>query len=530
MPLISLFTKEKKKTLAILIFLLALLPRVIGLADHSLTVDEPRWMERGENLIKDLFRPMNLIFGVHLSRHPGIPAAFLIGLFKLSFSKILGPITASRLPIAILGALNCLVLFWLGRQIFSFESAIFSALFLAFSPFHIALSRIAHLDLCLTFFFSLSLLSYLVFVQKKEKKYLYLSGISFGLALLTKIFALIILPIIGLSKLIWGLLKRKKITQIFNKKEEGVCLILGLIIFFLGYPLLWWDFFPSIFPKPTFNFIEYFLHCFKAGLGGHFSYFLGQVTSHPSRWFYLFVLFARTNEILLIFVILGLILLLYRLNKPNQELKDFILFFWLVIYISVMTFFSKMGDRYLLPIWPVLAILAGQSLLFLLYLFFKPFKYFAGLFVGLEKNTIVFLVGIALILSLSLPNIFNFFPNYYLYYNLFWGGPLKAQKVFQIGLGEGHKEAFEYLAEKTNHQAKVALLGYDNVTRFYYQGPLIEVKKNNQEWKKADYLVLNILKVQRYPNWSVVKYAQTHQPEYTVVLNGLPVMWIYRLK
>jgi len=60
------------------------------------------------------------------------------------------------------------------------------------------LSRVIHLDVILTFFFTLAILAFYLCEKKNDIRYTFLVGISFGLAYLTKSTALLLLPILFL--------------------------------------------------------------------------------------------------------------------------------------------------------------------------------------------------------------------------------------------------------------------------------------------------------------------------------------------
>ncbi len=97
-----------------------------------------------------------------------------------------------RFPIVlVLTLLLPLVYFFLERLLTRYE-ALFSYAFLTTSPILIGVAKIINPDALLWLFTSLSLLSYLVFQKRNWYRYLILSGIFLGLALLTKYIANII--------------------------------------------------------------------------------------------------------------------------------------------------------------------------------------------------------------------------------------------------------------------------------------------------------------------------------------------------
>lgn len=109
---------------------------------------------------------------------------------------------AVRLPAAILGTLAVLIVYLLTKELFKDDKlAIFASLILAISPWHLSLSRGAFEANLTTFFLPLGILLFLKGL--KEKNYLFLSAIAFGLNLFTYHSARYVTPIIGLVLVFW---------------------------------------------------------------------------------------------------------------------------------------------------------------------------------------------------------------------------------------------------------------------------------------------------------------------------------------
>lgn len=93
-------------------------------------------------------------------------------------------LVAARIPQSILGALTPIIFYLLCREMTSERVAILAALLLAFEPIHIGLSSMAHLDATLAFHCVLT--TYTFWKGLEDDRWMFLSGLSFGLALLTK--------------------------------------------------------------------------------------------------------------------------------------------------------------------------------------------------------------------------------------------------------------------------------------------------------------------------------------------------------
>jgi len=102
----------------------------------------------------------------------------------------------------IAGSISVVVLYYLGKSIFSKKIGAFAALLLCFSAFHILYSRLSMTEALVLFFMLMS--SYFFWRGHKEKswKYMCASGIFMGLAWNTKYIVLAVIPVFVLF-IIW---------------------------------------------------------------------------------------------------------------------------------------------------------------------------------------------------------------------------------------------------------------------------------------------------------------------------------------
>lgn len=96
---------------------------------------------------------------------------------------------AYRLPLLIVITLLLPLFYFFLERLFGKEAALLSYLFIATSPILIGMSKIINPDSLLWIFTPLSLITYLVFLKRRWHRYLILSGIFLGFALLTKYIA-----------------------------------------------------------------------------------------------------------------------------------------------------------------------------------------------------------------------------------------------------------------------------------------------------------------------------------------------------
>ena len=198
---------------------------------------------------------------------------------------------------------------------------------------------------------------------------------------------------------------------------------------------------------------------------------------------------------------------------------------------------KKLEVRYVLPIWPAIMIVAASGFLQLISIFksfMRRFKKYSNLRSASENLTskkrsikISFLFVLFLTLTMMFP-LYFFGPNYILYYNRFIGGPEGAKNVTLIGWGEGHYEAAMYLQNVTEDNDWVQVAGYVSLIKYHF--PTVNCKYVDEDWRKADFLVVYINWLQRNPENEVAKYVRDNNPIKTITLSGCQVAWIYDLK
>ncbi len=243
---IAWLTRNRRTiSLGLLILIAAAFPRFWDLGGNSLNPDALLWLDRGQRLVHHLqerqFEKATARLG-----HPGIVPAALIGASYMYLGKdasphslkLLSPVIAARLPIALLGAMTCLLLYLIGRSTFGDAVAFWAAAMLAFYPSHIALSRSIHIDSTLTLFFTSSLLCYLVYARQSRLRWNVASSIFFGLALLTKTPAYVIPLILFTWKGSVRLYDRRRNARFWNKGDL-LWLGLGLGLYFTLFTKLW---------------------------------------------------------------------------------------------------------------------------------------------------------------------------------------------------------------------------------------------------------------------------------------------------
>lgn len=254
----------KRKIYYAIIAVVILLNAVLGLLrlEKYSAVDEPYWTYDRTPQFWTAVKEMRWK-KTNINDKPGITVALLsgAGLWKynpMAFKdlrddqKTDGQLEAVtdinfyfRLPI-FLFILAMLPLFYhLLRKLFDEDIALVGFLGIALSPIIFGISLIINPDSLLWLFLPSSILSLLVYAKSDEKKYLYLSGLFFGLSLLTKYVSNILYAfyiVVPFAEYIFT--KEKLAWKPFIKKWGFAYIQIVLIsaaTFFLLYPATWKD-------------------------------------------------------------------------------------------------------------------------------------------------------------------------------------------------------------------------------------------------------------------------------------------------
>jgi 4-amino-4-deoxy-L-arabinose transferase-like glycosyltransferase len=220
------------KFLLLLIVVLAVFLRFyqLGANPPSLTWDEAAWGYNAYSLGIDgkdefgRFLPYDYLESFGDFKPPAYAYLATVPVKVLGLNEY-----AVRIPSAFFGALTVLITYFLVKRIFwksknSSSYALFSALFLAISPWHMMLSRAAFEANVATFFIVVGIWAFLAGIQDK-KWYLIISAASFALSMYTFNTSRVVAPLL-LLLLLFAF--RKKLLAL--KRQTLFAVIVGLLI------------------------------------------------------------------------------------------------------------------------------------------------------------------------------------------------------------------------------------------------------------------------------------------------------------
>ena len=467
-------------------FLLANSPRLLSLDAHW-SSDEARWLRRSAAFMDNV--EQGRFSETLIAYHPGVVTMWVAGLrafFSPPRLDVLN-LALARWFIGIIISVGIGIAYLLVYKLFGQWVALSSLACLAFSPLFLAQTRRVHTDALATVFILLTVLLLLLYCENRQRvRYLLFSGIVFGLAVLSKSYALILLAWVPLCLFLFRPSQQKSGGRFSTYITEALCFLNCTLLTVLAiWPVFWTPFFGimalcllgltfvlhSTMKNEHCPFALIAIACAGLVLVGvratqtvwlildrvgwavttpheveHF--FLGKVANDPGWLFYPFVLTINSTPLMLPLVFLGCFLLWkYRKNSAeiSNQLKLVLAMVGVVILFTVcLSLTSKKFSRYLLPVFPILEILAAVG--------FVEFIRWGCAYFEIDtagvKRALAGFACLCFFLIQILP-VLLLHPYYGTYYNLCWK-VTDITKIITVGDASGLDLAANYLNQKPN--------------------------------------------------------------------------------
>ena len=551
------------------------IPRLLSLDAHW-SSDEDLWLQRSAEFIETV---QNWQFeDTLIAYHPGVTTMWLGGIRQFFSESIswtpLKDLALARLFIGIVVLTGLITATLLLYRLFGTWISAASGVFLVVNPLLLAHTRRVHTDALATTFILLTVLLFLLYcVSSTEKQswrrscYLIFTGVAFGFACLSKSYSLILLPWMPIC--LWILRARNTPWRefLYNTSVTGIFILSwSLLTVFAFWPIFWnpISLLLATCLLGTTLFSHRAMHTGKNGFGYIVSptivlsictgytvktlwivldrvgwavttahdlehFFLGKIVADPGWLFYPISLSINSTPFILPLV-LGAILFLWKHRKHPHYSEHFKIATAIGVVVILFTIFlsitSKKFSRYLLPVFPMLDLLAGIGL-------FYTVKWI-GTHIKKQYHRKVAQVAYAtLVLLLTVIPVFALHPYYGTHYNLCWK-VTDITKVFTVGGdASGLDIAAKYLNQKTGApqlKVQVSALGA-GFFRYYFVGTTYQFPpkfvKNPPPPPPIDYQVVYIRDSQI--DWIPQTGTRNGELEAVVTLNDIERVWIYRV-
>ena len=372
---------------------------------------------------------------------------------------------------------------YLIKKIFSKNIALIFLSLLISEPFLIGNIRSIHVDALQTFFIFTCFISLLYYTKISQYKYIIISGLFLGLALLTKVTSIIFIPFIGLILLASNQTKYTlKKTLLLTTLNFTILIFSTIVMFYIVWPVMWTDPIQTLSNIYQDGIAE---SGFEHNLGYDYMYFanipnnslITKLLHYPIQFIF------RTNGFLLILLTISLIYI-FKLKKQILQKENLVLILLSLLsiyYIILMSTSGKMIFRYLLIIYPFFHLFLSIGINSLL------------------KTRFKFIIVILLFLAISESLLTS--TNSLTYYNSLLNGITGSKNtIYTDQAGAGLYQIVLDLNNISNIENKsVAIYDYNSFSSFY-AGDTLKLKNHNYTTNtvNTDFVIIGVQNDTKY--------------------------------
>jgi 4-amino-4-deoxy-L-arabinose transferase-like glycosyltransferase len=416
----------------------------------------------------------------------------------------------ARVAMVIVNTALLVAIVALAWRLLGFGPALLGGLVLALDPFLVAHGQVVHVDGLSAGFMTVAMLAAGVYWWAGGRPaYLALCAVASGLAVLTKAPSLVLgllVPVVALSA---PLVDRGAWPWRRVLGSLVVVGALGLAVVVLLWPAFWVAPLDTVKRAVTFTLATSAEH--RPG-----NFFLGQPVADPGPWYYPVAIVFRLSPLALAgLVALGVLLPSRPLVRPTLLLLLFVCGF--ILFLSLA---GKKLDRYTLPAFPSLDLLAGLGL-WTLGAWIVPYLTERGISVQARRSfmalgVVMLAIGQAVPLAMVAPYALS-------YYNPIVGGGPAAARVLLVGWGEGLDQVAAHLNAQPGADRQMISVYFPLELNF--QGMVAGTVTQFGDVRPVDYVVDYVNAAQRGQTPSeVVGLA----PEQEVWINGILYARVFR--
>jgi hypothetical protein len=375
-------------------------------------------------------------------------------------------LTAARLMQVALALLTATVIFLWANQLAGAWAGLLGCALWVFNPVALAHGHIVQTDTGGTLTILASVWGFAHFMQHPRLRNAIIAGVALGLALTTKLSALLLLPMyVVIAGIMWNKQSAERRQTLSFARLIAIIALCAWAVIMIVYAPHWtpasplderqaawlkvpgWfeDLRPILIPPDFFKAVALLLGTADAG---HKSYLFGQ-WSTEGWWYYYPVAFALKTPIALLALVAGALVVLLR-RIPACRLEQ------LVPWITAGMFFAlamlnkmNIGVRHLLPVYGLLSVAVASQL--------APLR-------GLSRVAALALVAWLAVVSLIAH------PFYIEYFNEFAGGASTGYKYLldsNLDWGQDVKRLGEYVADRQLKHCYLACSGVEKAASYY---------------------------------------------------------------
>jgi hypothetical protein len=526
-------------------FVVALLARLLA-HDVVITADEDNWMRRAGGFTYGLLNGQ--LGRTYQNGHPGVTTMWVAMLTlgpnrmvqyadRVHNQRLVGRVAGfwdalvdARVGFAIVTAGLVTLIAGLAWRLFGPLAGVLTGLVVGLEPFYLGISQLVHMDAILSGTMVASVLAALIGWERGGgRRWLIVSGVLGGLAFLSKVPAVYLLafvPALGVGLALvtrqeTGDRSQESSAPPFPRRRRGgwgvralgVDIALWGLVFVVtvvaGWPSIW-----VLGPVEVLGRVAEFTRETGGQPHEQGTFFWGEPTADPGPFFYPVATVFRLAPI----TVLGLVLLAvcWRRLPRDQRWPVLAIVGYVVGFLLMMTLGAKKFDRYLLPAFPALGVLAAIGLAS------------AMAWLGtVPRVRITATIAGAVLAGLAAWPAASTYPYFLSYYSPLLGGGPAAQRTVMVGNGEGLDQVAVWL----NARPDAADLWVISHSFDILQARIVGSGESLRDRvpSNADYVVLYRFQMQIEHSPRVLQeYLTRRTPEYVVWINGIEYARIYR--
>ena len=526
-----------------IVMIVALLaPRLPSLGTFS-TLDEPYWLSMGANFYYALgqrefqntvyeYQPavttmwiVTAAMLVYFPEYRGLGQGYLdynkgwLDPFMIEHGKDpLELLKISRMIQVFVIAALFLDLYLLLKRFVPKYVAAFAVIFASLDPFFLSQSRLLDHEAMLSLFVMISVLALAIyFSQGRRLTFLVLSGVSAGLAQLTKSSAMAILAPVGVLFLI----------QVYQERGEGLLKAFGrnvktFILWLLLLVITYFVFWPGMWVAPQKMLYEVYGNAFSYAFQGARLSAAGQLEASRFKLdlngagilSLVEMILRKTTPLTWLGILFGFFLPFTRDREWVGARRQLFILFWITTLAFVVMFGIAQGrnsPHYILCCYLALNLLAGLG-------WFHVLNGIAARIVRVRMQGCQ-IAALSILLFLQFWSAAAYFPYYFTYQNPILYQYKRNENFPLFAYGEGLDLAARYLAGLPNAKDSTALVYYSRGCFSYlYPGTTLGFRPYYVDGLHAQDLISSI----RSSNYLVVYYAvQGHAASYQGYLEAL---------
>jgi hypothetical protein len=534
----SVFRQRAYWSGLVVVFVTALLPRLLEPVTRYLL-----WYERSVRFWDAL--AAHDWSGTYQQYHPGVTTMWLAGAGLRIYSVVNGvssdellnppvletglrsyPVDAGVAVLAIFISLDILLCAWASSRLWGRRVGIVAGLLLALDPFHLARSKVLHVDAVLATTMAVSVLFWIAYVRDRRRFDLALSGVFAGLAFLTQTSSVSLIAftsVILVHSEVWPPHEGPLETQSGGSSRillriAGPLLTWGLIAS-VTFVVLW----PAMWTNPLTTLSKMVERTMFHVETAHYNpgFFAGEVVEGAlSPLFYLATIAFKTTMVTLPSAVVAVIIVLLCRERPGAKTVIWVLAF-ISFYAVGMMLGARKEMRYLLPVFPGVAILAAYGLVH------GSSWLKSSTAPAVPRHLDLWFVAGMVVMQAAL--VLPHHPYYGTHHNVALGGSRAAAEILPLGTqGEGMDLAAQYL--NTTYPGAdaltVAVQGDGYLFRRNFVGNTVAIDEPH-----ADFRVFSIRYTQRrigVESWGAIwEDLSATEPAWSVSFDGVPYAWVY---